>query len=139
MTEPKKPPTEDENTNRKTEREPEETFDPEAKHGGLMGGGASGPRDMPTGGQEQKAGRDKGQLANGRENKDDAEQGDPLLSRSSQIGRAQQSGGTPESGRPPDEDSREGWSMPVQEDTPQEWTDPRLDERGALRMTQRER
>jgi hypothetical protein len=83
---------------------------------------------MPTGGQEQKAGRDKGQLANGREEKkNDAEQGDALLSRSSQIGRAQQSGGTPESGRPPGEDSREGWSMPDQEDTPQEWTDPTLD------------
>jgi hypothetical protein len=128
VTELKKPPTEDENTNGKPERQPEETFDPEAKHGGLMGGGASGPRDIPTGGKEQKAGQHKAQPATGQEEmKNDGDQPDALLSRSSQIGRAQQSGGTPESGRPPDEDSREGWWMPDQEDTPQEWTDPTLD------------
>lgn len=52
---------------------------------------------------------------------------DRLLSPSSQIGRAAQTGGTPESGRPPDESSREGWSMPDQSDTPDQWPEPTTD------------
>jgi len=44
-----------------TERDEETTeaegpFDPQAKQGGSMGGGASGPRDLPTGGRAQKEG-----------------------------------------------------------------------------------
>ena len=123
-----------------------------------MGGGASGPRDMPKGGsrraepsadidpgrageseqtdgtgtgtqgspnvagqqaQTERSGapQDKGQeeIENYGSRREDEPDG--LLSRSSQIGRAAQSGGTPESGRDPDERSREGWSAPEQDDT----------------------
>jgi hypothetical protein len=52
---------------------------------------------------------------------------DELLSPASQIGRATQTGGTPESGREPDEDAREGWPMPDQTDIPSEWPEPTTD------------
>src|SRR4051812_4368842 len=66
--------------------------------------------DQETG--QARAPVDKGQeeIENyGSRREDEA---DELPSPSSQIGRASQSGGTPESGRQLDEGSREGWPMP---------------------------
>ena len=53
------------------------------------------------------------------------DKGEPpeLLSPSSQIGRAAQSGGTPESG----DEARQGWHIPDQSDTPPEWPEPTTD------------
>lgn len=157
--------TRGDSTTPKEERAPE-SFDPNA--GGMMGGGASGPRDMPTGGRDEgeleaadadRAGsleqtggwgsgtqgssnvaaqrdRETGQpeapADKGREEIENygsrrEDEDDRLLSPSSQIGRAAQTGGTPEAGRQPDESSREGWSMPDQSDTPEEWPDPTTD------------
>jgi hypothetical protein len=169
VTHPDEPTTEAEESKSEMEQQAEESFDLRAKQSGSMGGGASGPRDMPTGGrgqgetsadidpakageteqtggwgtgtqgssnvagqQEQETGQaqapaDKGQeeIENYGSRRDD--EPDELLSPSSQIGRAAQSGGTPESGRQPDEDSREGWPMPDQGDTPKKWPDPTTD------------
>jgi hypothetical protein len=149
---------------------PVEPFDPQAKDGGSIGGGASGPRETPTAGRgegeddadieptkaaetEQTGGWGTGtqgssnvsgqqaQASGGQspppENKGQEEienygsrrESEPaeLLSPSSQIGRSSQTGGTPESGRHPDETSREGWTMPDQSDTPEEWPAPTPD------------
>ena len=128
-----------------TEAEP---FDPRATEGGSMGGGASGPRDMPTGGSDEgddvaeggtprsseeveaKKGqespdRPKEEIENYGSRRED--EPDDLLSPSSQIGRAAQTGGTPESRRDPDVDTREGWPAPRQDDTPESWPDPNID------------
>ena len=50
-----------------------------------------------------------------------------LLSPASQIGRAAQTGGTPESRLDPNEKPREGWDIPDQTDTPEEWPEPTQD------------
>jgi hypothetical protein len=52
---------------------------------------------------------------------------DEPLSPASQIGRSAQTGGTPETGREPGEEAREGWPMPDQTDTPPEWPEPTTD------------
>jgi len=44
-----------------------------------------------------------------------------------QIGRAKQTGGTPASGLEAGIESREGWPMPDQSDTPEEWPEPTID------------
>jgi len=152
-----------------TEEQAGVSFDARAKDSGSMGGGASGPREMPTGGraqQEADADTDPSRTAeteqtggsgtgsNGSSNGSDHEarsssqsqapkdkgqeeienygsrredKPDELLSPSSQIGRSAQSGGTPESGRHPDETAREGWKMPDQSDTPEDWPVPTTD------------
>ena len=58
---------------------------------------------------------------------DERKHSDKPLSRSSQIGRAEQSGGTPESGREPGEEAREGWAKKDESDTPSEWPEPTTD------------
>lgn len=50
-----------------------------------------------------------------------------LLSPASQIGRLAQTGGTPESRLDPNEKPREGWDIPDQTDTPEEWPEPTQD------------
>jgi hypothetical protein len=128
----------------------EQPFDARSADGGSMGGGASGPRAMPAGGdgaqgdesdgygagrrgeQGQEAPdqgqapveRDREQIESYGSRDDDS---DALLSPSSQIGRAQQTGGTPESRRDPDVRTREGWPAPEQDDTPENWPDPKSD------------
>lgn len=125
-----------------------ERFDPHATEGGSMGGGASGPRDMPTGGRDEgddvaegdtplssgeveakqsqdSADRHKEEIENYGSRRED--EPDDLLSPSSQIGRAAQTGGTPESRRDPDVDTREGWPAPPQDGTPESWPDPNID------------
>lgn len=56
-----------------------------------------------------------------------SEEAKESLSQASQIGRAAQTGGTPESGRQAGVDSREGWPMPDQSGTPKEWSEPTTD------------
>jgi hypothetical protein len=125
-----------------------ESFDPRATEGGSMGGGASGPRDLHAGGSDE--GDPVAERGTQRSSEDvEAKQGptsperrkeeienygsrreeepDDLLSPSSQIGRAAQTGGTPESRRDPDVDTREGWPAPRQDDTPESWPDPNID------------
>ena len=169
MTQPEEPTTETENKKSDTEKQAEDSVDLRAKQSGSMGGGASGPRDMPTGGrgqdetspvidptkageteqtggwgtgtqgssnvagqQDQETGQpqappDKGQEEIENYGSRSEDERDELLSPSSQLGRAAQSGGTPESGRQRDEDSREGWPMPDQDETPNEWPKPTED------------
>ena len=50
-----------------------------------------------------------------------------LLSPASQIGRAQQSGGSPRSGPEPGDEARQVWPVPDQADTPAEWPEPTTD------------
>ena len=81
--------------------------------------------------REHETDEEQGPLERGREaiesygSRDD--DSDAPLSRSSQIGRAQQTGGTPESRRDPALSAREGWPKPEQEDTPEQWPDPTID------------
>jgi hypothetical protein len=51
---------------------------------------------------------------------------DEVLSPSSQIGR-EQAGGSHVSGQEPGAETREGWPMPDQSDTPPEWPEPTID------------
>lgn len=53
--------------------------------------------------------------------------GSPTPSPATQIGRAEQTGGTPASGLEAGIESREGWPMPDQSDTPEEWPEPTID------------
>jgi len=139
-----------ERTDPSTRQESDDHFDANANEGGSMGGGASGPRGMPTGGrgpESARSGRDddgaeeaiagsrpgeeEGRFERDREeiesygSRDDDSDGP--LSPSSQIGRARQTGGTPESRRAPGVEAREGWPMPEQDDTPDTWPDPSND------------
>jgi hypothetical protein len=56
---------------------------------------------------------------------EDAEQDQPL-SPSSQIGR-ERVGGSRASGQEPGTETKEGWPMPDQSDTPPEWPEPTID------------
>ena len=61
------------------------------------------------------------------DNEDEQEvDGDEELSPSSQIGR-ERVGGSDGSGQEPGEETREGWPMPNQSDTPPEWPEPTID------------
>lgn len=51
---------------------------------------------------------------------------DDLLSPSSQIGR-ERVGGSHVSAQEPGTETREGWPMPDQSDTPPEWPEPTID------------
>jgi hypothetical protein len=53
--------------------------------------------------------------------------GPPSPSPATQIGRAEQTGGTSASGLEAGVESREGWPMPDQSDTPVEWPEPTID------------
>lgn len=137
--------TQPEESSTKMEQQAEQSFDVRARNSGSMGGGASGPRDIPTDGGghddtnadahvagqqgtgQSRVSPDRGQeeIENYGSRREDAP--DELLSPSSQIGRAAQTGGTPESGRQPDDSVREGWPMPDQTDTPEQWPEPTTD------------
>jgi hypothetical protein len=70
---------------------------------------------------------DENQLPTEDETSPEATGPDPLLSPASQIGRAAQTGGTPEAGAQPGEEARQGWKMPDESDTPPEWPQPTTD------------
>jgi hypothetical protein len=61
-----------------------------------------------------------------RPDKAEAAEEEELLSPASQIGR-EQMGGSPGSGQEPGTNTKEGWPMPDQTDTPSKWPEPTID------------
>lgn len=81
-------------------------------------------RTRGTFGESQEARSEEPTDDDGRESQQD-EPSPP--SPATQIGRAKQTGGTPDSGLEAGAESREGWPMPDQSDTPEEWPQPTID------------
>jgi hypothetical protein len=75
-------------------------------------------------GEPQETGSDDPTDGEGHELEQD--EPSPTASPATQIGRAEQTGGTP-AGREAGVESREGWPMPDQSDTPKEWPEPTID------------